>query len=232
VMSWGPSIQSRGRTIADVNLYSAFYDFVPGFDGVRVPARFAMIVVLALAILAGFGVQTMARIVSARGVAIAASAAILLESFAAPIPINQNSTEYRQPGLAPLPAAISVSAAPSVYAFVASLPAAAAIIELPIGEPAFDVRYMFYSTRHWRPLVNGYSGGGPVEYLFLEQTLQDALIRPDRAWQALVASKATHAIVHEAMYAGDRGPRISAWLRSRGAQELAAFGPDRIFQMP
>ena len=36
----------------------------------------------------------------------------------------------------------------------------------------------------------------------------------------------------EAFYAGDRGPRISAWLQSRGAREVSAFGPDRIFQMP
>ncbi len=120
---------------------------------------------------------------------------------------------------------------PPVYGFVSTLPPSAAIVELPLGEPAFDVRYMFYSTTHWRPLVNGYSGGGPAAYERLDQTLQDALTRPEPAWQALVASQASHVIVHEAFYAEDRGPRVSEWLRSHGAQELAVFGSDRIFRI-
>ena len=44
-----------------------------------------------------------------------------------------------------------------------SLPASAVLLELPLGEPAFDMRYMFYSTRHWQRLVNGYSGGAPLD---------------------------------------------------------------------
>lgn len=231
VMSWGPSIHARGRTIVPTNVYALFYQFVPGFDGIRVPARFAMIVAFALAVLAGIGVAAIGRSRSARGVAIGASIAIVAESIAIPIPINQNSIEYGQPGLAPLPASLSASP-PPVYEFISTLPPSAAVIELPLGEPAFDVRYMFYSTVHWRPLVNGYSGGAPAEYGFLDQTLRDALIRPDRAWQALTETRATHAIVHEAFYIGDRGARMSAWLRSHGAQELAAFGSDRIFRIP
>src|SRR5580765_1063270 len=39
-MSLGPEIHAKGRVIADTGLYAAFYNFVPGFDGVRVPARF------------------------------------------------------------------------------------------------------------------------------------------------------------------------------------------------
>ena len=64
-----------------------------------------------------------------------------------PIPINQNSTDYKQAGLAPLPASIAIgAAAPEVYRFAGQLPASAILMELPLGEPAFDVRYMFYST--------------------------------------------------------------------------------------
>jgi hypothetical protein len=231
VMSWGPSIHARGRTIAPTSLYAPFYDFVPGFDGLRVPARFAMVVTFTLAVLGGLGAAVLARIARARTVAIAASLAIVLESLAIPIPINQNSTEYLQPGLAPLPGSLSASAVPPVYGFVPSLPAATAIVELPIGEPAFDVRYMFYSTSHWKPLVNGYSGGEPVAYGQLDQRLRDISTRPERAWQALLETNATHAIVHETFYAGDGGRRVSDWLRSRGAREVAAFGGDRVFQI-
>ena len=63
-----------------------------------------------------------------------------------------------------------------------SCPASAALLELPLGEPAFDVRYMYYSTTHWRRLVNGYSGGEPREYQSLAEALKDTDPRPARAW--------------------------------------------------
>jgi len=224
-MSWGPSIQARGRTIAASNLYSLFYAYVPGFDGLRSPARFAMLVAFALAALAAVAVARRNR-----GLALAAAAAMLLESAAVPIPVNQNAIDYRQPRLTPLPP--TVAPFPEVYDFVASnLPADAALIELPLGEPAFDVRYMLYSTRHWRRLVNGYSGGAPADYGQLDLALQDALERPDRAWAALTATGASYAIVHEGSYAAERGQEISNWLRAHGAREIATFQADRIFRV-
>jgi hypothetical protein len=106
------------------------------------------------------------------------------------------------------------------------------LIELPLGEPAFDIRYMFYSTSHWKRLVNGYSGGAPIEYEFLTESLKDTASRPARAWRALLDSTATHVVVHEAFYKGDRGARLSAWLRAQSAREVAAFDSDRVFAMP
>ncbi len=229
VMSWGPSINAKGRPIASASLYTLFYNYAPGFDGLRVPARFSMVATLALALLAGLGLTAISRFVRSRLVTIVATGAILLESVAVPIPVNENSVSYSRQGLAPLPD--SVWPVPAVYGFLGSLPPTAAIIELPLGEPAFDARYVFYSTTHWRRIVNGYSGGAPVEYEHLDQSLRDTFTRPDRAWQALVDSQATHAIVHEGSYTGDGGLRISQWLRSRGAAELGQFGSDRIFRI-
>ena len=232
VMSFGPEIHAKGRVVATANLYAVFYNLVPGFDGLRVPARYATIVALGLAALAALGVAAIDRRHRGR-VATVAGALILLEAIAVPIPINQNSTGYAQSGLAPLPASLAVgSAAPEVYRFAAQLPASTVLIELPLGEPAFDVRYMFYSTLHWKPLVNGYSGGAPPQYGMLTESLKDVARRPDRAWQAIVDSTATHAIVHERSYQNDDGPRLSAWLRSRGARDVAAFGSDRVFVIP
>lgn len=238
VMSFGPHIHAKGRVIADPNLYAFFYNFVPGFDGLRVPARYGMIAALGLAALAGFGV----RLLDTAGLRSSATLAgalgmlcvlILAESLAIPIGVNENWVVYKQPRLEPLPPTLTLEpAAEQTYRFVAALPSSSAIVELPLGEPAFDVRYMFYSTRHWKRLVNGYSGGEPDDYSFLNQSLQDALTRPDRAWDALVKSTATHAIVHERFYSGDRGSRVSEWLRSHGATEVGTFGTDRIFALP
>ena len=127
---------------------------------------------------------------------------------------------------------LDTEAARVLYQAVARLPDGAAIVELPLGEPAFDIRYMFYSTTHWRRLVNGYSGGAPPQYAFLTEAFKDIVTRPERAWQALADSTATHAVVHEGFYTNDGGRRLSAWLRARGAREAAAFGPDRVFELP
>jgi hypothetical protein len=245
-MSFGPDIHAKGRSVTGANIYTLFYDYVPGFDGLRVPARYAMIAALGLAGLAGLGVAAIERghgrrpsARSTRAIAlrayapVIASGLIVLEAVAVPIPINQNSMDYKDAALAPLPASIAIGAAlPPVYRFVGQLPSSAVLIELPLGEPAFDIRYMFYSTSHWKRLVNGYSGGAPIEYEFLTESLKDTASRPARAWRALLDSTATHVVVHEAFYKGDRGARLSAWLRAQSAREVAAFDSDRVFAMP
>jgi hypothetical protein len=124
------------------------------------------------------------------------------------------------------------AAAPEVYRFVSQLPAAAVLLELPLGEPAFDVRYMFYSTLHWKRLVNGYSGGFPSSYEMLTESLKDASTRPERAWQAISASAATHVIVHEGFYSNGGGRRLNDFLRVHGAHYIGTFGSDHIFLLP
>jgi hypothetical protein len=232
-MSLGPQINAHGRLIEERNLYSLFYDFVPGFDGLRVPARFAMVVALGLAALAGCGVAAMSR--GPRRSAVTASAIIIMlaESWAVPIPLNVNSIEYKQSGLAPLPDRLPVAAdLPAVYRFIAGLPASSALVELPFGEVAFETRYMFYSTFHWRRLVNGYSGGGPDRYGLWAERLKEILSDPEGAWQAVLETGATHLVVHEGSYTGQQGQLISAWARAHQARELGTFGTDRIFAIP
>jgi hypothetical protein len=223
-MSLGPEVHARGRVVADGLPYATAYRLVPGFDGVRVPARFGMVVAFGLAVLAALAIRT-------RRGAVVAGALIVLESCAVPIPIDQNDTAYRQPHLAALPDRVTPDDRRALDAFLAQLPASAAIVELPLGEPAFDVRYMFASTRHWTRLVNGYSGGAPADYVQLDQDLQDALSRPELAWQALVRTGATHVVVHEAYYADGHGSAMTAWLRAHGARDAGSFGSDRVLRL-
>ncbi|MEP7304612.1 MAG: hypothetical protein ABJA98_03755 [Acidobacteriota bacterium] len=228
-MSLGPHIYAHGRLIEERNVYSFFYDFVPGFDGLRVPARFAMVVVLGLAALAGCGAAAIARRRGGSAVIALAAALIIAESWAAPIELNVNSTEYKQAGLAPLPDRLPAPTdIPAVYHFVQQLPASSALIELPFGEVAFETRYMFYSTFHWRRLVNGYSGGGPDAYGLQAERLKEILADPEAAWQAVLGSRATHILVHEASYAGGGGRLISAWALAHGAREIGMFDTDRL----
>ena len=224
VMSLGPEIHARGRIVLETNLYMLFYRFVPGYDGLRVPARFAMIAALGLAVLCGLAADQLRR----GWISILAGMLIVAEAFGPPVPLNQNSPNYVRAGLNPLPPLQRT--APPVYRFLASLPSDAVVLELPLGEPAFDLRYMFFSTTHWRRLVNGYSGGFPSDYERLDQALQDTLIRPDRASSAVRSlARPTHIVVHETYYVGDRGPQVSAWVRTHGGVELGSFAGDRVF---
>ncbi len=232
VMSFGPEIAARGRLVSPWNLYQLFYDAVPGWNGLRVPARFAMLAAFGLAALAALGTVVLERRARSGIVVAIASAFILAESLSVPIPIDQNTTTYVQPGLTPLPDSIALGAdVPLVYRWIAKQPAASAIVELPLGETAFDVRYMLYSTVHWHPLVNGYSGGAPADYVVLTEALKDVATRPERAWTTLAAARADYAIVHEALYENGRGAQLSDWLRAHGAREIASFGTDRVFAL-
>jgi hypothetical protein len=59
--------------------------------------------------------------------------------------------------------------------------------------------------------------------------LKDFATSPDRAWQALVSSGATHVVLHEAGFEPGRGELLARWLMANGAREVAAFGADRVF---
>jgi hypothetical protein len=233
-MSFGPHIHSRGRLIEGTNIYLLFYDYVPGFDGLRVPARFGMIVALGLAVLVAYAIVAIQRLPRRNLLTFAAAALIVVESLAVPLPLNGNDTNYKQSNLVPLPPSVgaTIDAAPAVYRFIAELPPSSAVLELPFGEVAFEVRYVFYSAFHRRPLVNGYSGGAPPEYGLLAEALKDLFHDPERAWSALAGSSATHVVVHEGSYAAEGGAAVSAWIRRHGSRELASFGGDRVFELP
>jgi len=121
---------------------------------------------------------------------------------------------------------------PAVYRFLKSLPApGTVIVEFPLGEWAYEVRYVFYSTAHWHPLLNGYSGHFPLSYHLNATHLRHPLDYPDASWETLMRSGATHAVVHGAYYRDDEGERIGRWLVERGARLAGRFDGDRVFQL-
>jgi hypothetical protein len=106
------------------------------------------------------------------------------------------------------------------------------LAELPLGESDFDLRAMFYSIAHWRPLVNGYSGFYPPHYGRLALATSDVPRFAETALQALRAQGATHVLVHEGSYLDGRGPNTSAALVQLGATELYREGPDVLLRLP
>jgi hypothetical protein len=78
-----------------------------------------------------------------------------------------------------------------------------AVCEFPIGQihgrpGPQDPTYMYYSTRHWHPLVNGYSGFTPPSYESLVGELQS--FPAPEAIAALRRRQVRYLLVHERYY--------------------------------
>ena len=231
LMSLGPEIRSSGRLISEVGPYQFFYSYVPGFDGLRVPARFAMLVILFLSVAAGLGAAALERRFRLGGaVAVALGALAVAEAFAAPIVVNGTIAEGRY--AMPPPRVYTGEQVPGAYRFLKSLPApGTVIVEFPLGEWAYEVRYVFYAAVHWHPLLNGYSGHFPLSYNMNATHLRNPLDYPDASWDTLMRSGATHAVVHGPYYRDDEGDRIGTWLTGNGAKLLGEFDGDKVFQL-
>ncbi len=229
-LSLGPSPQSLGRPLNLVAPYRFLYEYVPGFEGVRVPARFGMIVVLMLAVLAGFGASRLAHLRGATAALVIACVAFLAEGLVVPFVVNGATPPegYHVPE----PRLYRPARAPAIYAAVAREPSDAVLAELPLGHPDFDLRAMFYSAVHWRKLLNGYSGFFPAHYGQLRVALNDVPRQPDLAWQAVRTTGATHVLIHEGAYLGADGPLTSSAFRERGAVEIFRSQGDVLLKLP
>lgn len=226
-LSFGPSVKSFGTVLAP-GPYLALYEWIPGFDGLRVPARFAMLATLCLACVAGYGASALCARPRGAWCAWGLSLLLLLEASGVPVPLNREWADY---AYRPLPQRLEP--APEIYERVAELPAEAVLVELPFGSEPREVRYMYYSLSHGRRLVNGFSGAFPASYARNRAALSRVLVEPDRAWRAMAGSGATHALVHEDAWGIPRkGRRVSRWLEERGSRLLAAVGRARLYALP
>jgi len=228
-LSLGPAPEALGRPVNLFGPYRVLYESVPGFDGLRVPARFGMIVVLMLSVLGGFGAAFIARWRGSTTILTLLAVLFLAESVAMPFTVNGVSqlVDYSTPEARVYPP----SRAPAVYRAVPHEPRVV-LAELPLGQPDYDLRAMFYSVGHHARLLNGYSGFFPPHYARLALALSDVPHHPELAWNALQNSGATHVLVHERAWLDDQGPNTSAMLERLGAREVFRDGSDVLLKLP
>ena len=131
-------------------VYAWLYERVRPLQGFRAPARFAIFACCALAVLAGFGFQSLRRMVRRRPAHNTLLAAVLVVI----------AVEY---GSAPMILGDVPTAVPDLYKMLQSRERAP-IIEFPLVGWDLSVHYMYWSIHHWHPLVNGYSGYTPPDY--------------------------------------------------------------------
>jgi hypothetical protein len=156
VLSLGPRLEIGETTI--FLPYRFLYRSVPGFQGLRVPARLTVMSLLGLAVLAGWGLAWLlkraSRWKSGSQHTLGAVFVLLLV------------VEYQSYSLARiLPPAPPI---PPVYHWLGTQPGDFGVLELPIHEDITkeSVR-MYYSTAHWKRLANGFSGWWPNDYWVL-----------------------------------------------------------------
>ena len=105
-LSFGPHIHVWGTLVSEHGPYGWLLGIVPGMDGMRVPARFAIVVMAALAVLFAFGVEwTLARVAAPfRPLVLAVSVAMVIaDSWSVPIqtvrlpmkPSNEQMLDYQ-----------------------------------------------------------------------------------------------------------------------------------------
>lgn len=168
IFSFGMNLRIThgGEVVSTMLPYSLLYQYLPGFNALRVPARWWMIGSLALSVLAGIGVAALWQQRMWRWGASLLAIIAVMEHLAIPMPT------------------MAVQPLHPVYAWLRQADQAEhrVVLELPLPEeltiatiPILAER-QFQQTYHWRSLVVGYSGltpHGTREILRLAQQLPD-----------------------------------------------------------
>ena len=163
-------------------VYRWLYEHVWAFGAFRAPARFSILACCGLAVLAGFGFSYLQQ--HTLSVARARSALFVAVLVAVGVEFGSLPMYLRD-----VPGPV-----PDVYKFVKTL-GPSVMIELP--EP-LSPWYVYWSTSHWHPLVNGFSGFMPPDYqktALLMSTFPD-----DEAIARLRLLGVKYILVHEAFY--------------------------------
>lgn len=233
VMSLGPFPRAGGLRLAGLELYSFFFAYVPGFEGLRAPARFAMVATAMLAPLAGYALVPLAR----RGLAgtvglVLIGTLFLAEAYAVPMPVNLNwdtGPRYAMPWSTVHP----LNEGPLAYRTLLAMPDDTVVLELPLGDAAWDLRYVYYAGLHGKRIVNGYSGYFPDGYRARAALFRDLAKNDAAAWASILSSGATHVLLHLDGYKDGEANLVGTWLQAHGARFTTAFDDQAVlFAVP
>ncbi len=210
VLSLGTGIRlERGDASLPFPLpYTLLYERIPGFGALRVPARWALLVHLSLALLAGIAFARLSHILMSNqkryrlaSLALTVTAIVALaEHTSVPVPL----------ATAPVPA--------PVYAWTGTQPDIRAILELPVGATPRGAELeritirQFHQMQHWKPLATGYSGiipFGTTDLLRRVQRLPD-----DDTLRYLALVGVDTLVIHSNEYDAEKLVRLLAWADS------------------
>jgi hypothetical protein len=189
-------------------VYGWLYAHVRALQGFRAPARFAILACCALAILAGFGFQSLRRLVERQrlkqSLLVTALVVIGIEYGSAPMMLGKIPTVV-----------------PDLYKTIQKMKPAP-LIEFPMADLDLSVDYMYWSIYHWHPLVNGYSGYIPPDYAETQRLMRTF---PDaRSLERLRALDVRHIVFHQTYYKEKEYSNLMLrLLQARGVKQIGRY---------
>ena len=208
LLSFGPSPTVLGRSLWYAGPYAGLM-LLPGFDeSLRVPARFAMLAALCLAVAAALA---FARMVPNGGrwrrlILVGISIGILMDGWVGGVPTSE---------------------VPVVANVLADHPRTRPLLELPAVGVAGDIAAMFRAMTHCAPVFNGYSGYRPPHYFALKQGLDE---RDPAILDALAAIGPFSVLVEEPTPA--QGEWTDLLLGHPGARRVRKEGVWALYHVP
>jgi len=221
VLSLGPILHVGGARIWIPLPYAALYYLLPGFEAMRAPARFAILVLLGLSVLAALGFDRLGERMRGRAawpVLVAGLFAVSI-GFAWPHGLSVVDLPTRE-------------TMPAVNAWLAERRGSEPVLELPTprGDAETEThalrQYMLLEDGH--PRLDGTSGFVSRRYRAFRATME-GFPGPD-ALQAAALMGAKLIVVHFGEYpAGERALLRSRVRGERRLVPLAEFGTDAVF---
>ncbi len=204
-------------------VYGVLRDVIFTYRGLRAPARASILVFIAIAAFAGYG---WARILEKKPRWRIVGTAVVIGIL---------TLEYVQ---APAQWLVLPKAPPLVARWLAQQPKSViAEFPLPTADSLYwihDGLYMYASTFHWQPMVNGYSGFYPKSYIELIEEMRE--FPSDEALAYLKRRNVDFIILHGAHYKPDVLGKLASELSARtDVAPVAEFpesgGPDLVFRI-
>ena len=187
-LSLGPQPRAWGHLLLAHGPYDWLIRIVPGMDGMRVPARFALIFFLGLSVLAACGARTVTGALPARfrnSAIVLCIVLILAESWTVPLPVYSYPSRGRPGDYA-------------VAEWLKGRPAGGVLHEPVRTANHQELNWQYSTLRHLHPIVNGISGyDTPLQILFRDESsvLYDAN-RPADVVRMLRSLGVRYVVVH------------------------------------
>lgn len=220
VYAWGLAWAVMLSLGTHTPVYGAVLRAVPPLDGLRAPARFGMLVLLALSVLAALGFRAWRERVRAgsdarRHVTLTAAVVLLLVAEYA----SHFGPLHPWPREAPL------------YARWLEAQPAGVVIELPVPRanalPLHEAEWSYIGRFHNQPLANGYSGYYPPPYIELIESLARF-----PSWESLTAlgrRGVRYVVLHEDRYEPDEFLALLGRIDGYSCLERVGRIPDRAY---
>jgi hypothetical protein len=205
LFSMGPEVRVGSTVVVETAPYYWLMS-LPGFSGLRVPARFWMLGALCLATAAGLGYARLApaHVLPRALLFVAIAGGVLLDGWIREMPMVPR---------------------PELWTQIERRDRQRALLELPLG-PEWDAAATFRAVRHRRRVVNGVSGYDPPHYAPLQRGLADS----DPSILTALASLGPIEVVVNG--AADDGALHRYVASFPGVQQVQEDGERTLFRLP